>query len=152
MRKMVITLGATLTLLGAYRVGRAHEDSHHLPAGPIRERHELMEGIGKSAKAIGEALKSGDLKPVAGAATDIQARAEKILPLFPLGSLHKKSRAKPEIWSNWAKFESTAKKLQADAGALAATTKSGGDVVAAAKTMFSNCKSCHDQFRVPDKK
>ena len=152
MRRILVTLGATLTLLGAYGVGRAHEDSHDLPAGPIRDRHELMEGIGKSAKRIGEALKSGDLTPVAGAAADIQMRAGKVLPLFPLGSLHKKSRAKPEIWSNWALFESTTKKLEADAGALAATAKSNGDVGAAAKAMFSNCKSCHEQFRVPDKK
>ena len=152
MRRMVITLGATLTLLGAYGVGRAHDDTHDLPAGPIRQRHELMEGIGKSAKVIGEALKSGNLMPVAGAASDIQARAEKILPLFPLGSLHEKSRAKAEIWSNWAEFESSTKKLGVDAGALAATAKGNGDVGAAAKTMFSNCKSCHDKFRVPDKK
>src|SRR5438876_12195420 len=89
----------------------AHE--HNVPAGPIRDRHELMEGIGKNSKVIGDALKAHNVGPVADAAEKIKASAAKITDLFPPGSTHPKSRAKPEIWTNWAKFEENAKKLQA---------------------------------------
>ncbi len=152
MRKPIVLLGPLLIVASAFTVVGAHEPSHKLPAGPIRERHELMEGVGKNAKVIGDALKSGNLDPVAGAAEKIQASATKATALFPPGSTHAKSRAKPEIWQNWAKFEQLMKELETNAGALAVAAKSGGDVPGAAKKMFDTCKSCHDDFRVPEKK
>ena len=131
----------------------AHEKGHldDLPAGPIRDRHELMEGIGKDAKALGAAMKAGDNKKVAAQAQKIQTASKKILALFPPGSTDPKSRAKPEIWTDWAKFETNAKNLDANAGALAAAASSGGDVKGASQTLFGTCKSCHDAFRTPDK-
>src|SRR5262249_40541354 len=141
------TVISALLLACSITVARAHE--HNLPPGPIHDRHELMEGIGKNAKTIGNALKAHDLGPVATAAEKIQADAGKIPALFPKGSEHPKSRAKPEIWTNWPKFEATAKELESKAGALAAAAKSGGDAGAAADAMFETCKSCHDAFRVP---
>ena len=152
MRIPLIMTGVALVILCAPTVVSADEASRALPAGPIRDRHDLMEGIGKNAKIIGDALKAGDRSPIAAAAEKIQTSATQITALFPPGSTHPKSRAKPEIWSNWAKFEANAKQLQSDAGALAAAAKSGGDAKAAADTMFGACKSCHDDFRVPEKK
>ncbi len=130
----------------------AHEDADKLPAGPIRDRHVLMEGIGKQAKIIGGALKEGKLDPVGPAAASIAADAAKALPLFPPGSTHEFSRAKPEIWTHWEDFQKDMKSLQTDATALAAAAKSGGDVPGAAQKMFGNCKGCHEEYRVPDKK
>jgi cytochrome c556 len=129
-----------------------HDHDAKLPAGPIRDRHELMEGIGKNAKTIGDALKSGKHDPIATSAEAIQASAGKILGLFPAGSTDKKSRAKPEIWTDWAKFEKLSKELATTAGDLAVAAKSGGDASTAANTMFGSCKSCHDAFRAPEKK
>jgi cytochrome c556 len=147
---MMKWIAVGLMLLGTS--ARAHETKmEELPAGPIRDRHERMEGIGKNAKVIGDAMKSGDFAPVAGAAEKIQADAAKITALFPPGSTHEKSRAKPEIWTDWAKFEAGAKDLGTKAGALATAANDKGDVPAAAKALFGTCKSCHDQFRVPDK-
>jgi len=131
-------------------VVRAHE--HDVPAGPIRDRHELMEGIGKNAKIIGDALKAGNTAPVAEAAEKIKTAAPKIPALFPPGSTHPKSRAKPAIWKQWPKFEEQTKKLEANAGALADAAKSHGDVKVATDNLFGTCKSCHDDFRVPEKK
>jgi cytochrome c556 len=111
-----------------------------------------MEGIGKNAKVIGDAVKSGNFDPVAGAAAQIQTSATKIVALFPQGSTHPHSRAKPEIWTNWAKFENTTKQLEATAGEVVSAAKSGGDVKAASNNMFGACKTCHDDFRVPEKK
>ncbi len=131
----------------------AHETTKEaLPEGPIRERHELMERVGKQAKIIGDALKAGKVEPVAPAAAKIADEAAKALPLFPEGSTHPRSRAKPEIWQQWPEFEKLMGRLQADAKATVEAAQSGGDVRTAANRMFGNCKSCHDRFRVPEKK
>ncbi len=151
MRKRVIVTVVVLMVAGALGVAYGHEASKHLPPGPIHDRHELMEGIGKNAKVIGDAVKSGKFKPAAGAAAKIQTSATKIVALFPQGSTHPHSRAKPEIWTNWAKFENTAKQLEATAGEVVSAARNGGDVKGAANKMFGACKTCHDDFRVPEK-
>jgi cytochrome c556 len=151
MRKTAIMMGAMILMAGGLRVVSAHE-AKDLPAGPIRDRHELMEGIGKNAKIIGNALKSGDHLKVEEGAGQIQTSASKIAALFPKGSTDPKSRAKPEIWTHWEKFEQNAKDLEARAGELGDAARSGGDSKTAADKMFAACKSCHDEFRVPEKK
>jgi cytochrome c556 len=151
MRKTVIALGAAVMVAGALQVVSAHE-AKDLPAGPIRDRHELMEGIGKNAKIIGDALKAGNTQGVEEAAGKIQTSATKIVALFPKGSTDPKSRAKPEIWTHWKKFEEDAKDLEDRAGELEDAVHSGGEVKTAANNMFGACKACHDQFRVPEKK
>lgn len=151
MRKTTTRLvfAATLTFTG---LAYAHAAGKELPAGPIHDRHELMEQVGDHAEIIGKALKSGAHDPIAGAAKSIQADAAKVLALFPKDSTHPASRAKDEIWSDWAKFEQTNKDMESKAGALAAAAGSGGDVGQAAKEMFATCKSCHDAFRKPEEK
>lgn len=152
MRRTAIVIGAIVLMAGALRVVSAHEMKEKLPAGPIRDRHELMEGIGKNAKVIGDALKAGNNNGIEEAAGKIQTSATKIVPLFPKGSTDPKSRAKPEIWTHWDKFQETTKELAATSGDVVQTAHSSGDVKAAANKMFGTCKSCHDEFRVPEKK
>ncbi len=147
---MRVLLAGVLVVAAA--VAQAHESKEPLPEGPIRERHELMERIGKQAKIIGDALKSGKLEPVGPAAAKIAEEAAKALPLFPEGSTHPRSRAKAEIWKEWPEFEKLMNQLVSDAKATADAGASGGDVRAAANKMFGNCKSCHDRFRLPEKK
>lgn len=146
-------IGAALVIGGAAQLARAH-DAKDLPPGPIRDRHELMETIGKNAKIIGDALKTGKLGPESGvgpAAMEISTSASKITSLFPPGSTNPKSRAKPEIWTNWKKFEDNAKTLQARAAEVSNEAAAGGNVAAKAQDMFAACKSCHDDFRKPEK-
>lgn len=150
MRSRWVQLGLIATGLLVGGQVFAHENMEELPAGPIRERHELMEGIGDHAKKIGGALKQGTTEGVAPAAEAIHMKAEKIVSLFPKGSTDPKSRAKPEIWENWAEFERLATSLGKDSAALAKTAREGGDVPPAAQQMFDNCKACHDRFRVPE--
>lgn len=152
MQKPLLAIASLLLLAGAFTLAKAHVASEELPAGPLRDRHELMEGIGKNAKIIGDALKSGDLSPVGDAAAKIQTSAAKIIPLFPKGSTDPLSRAKPEIWEHWDTFQKNAKDLEARAGLVASAAQSGGNVKAAAHDMFGACKSCHDEFRKPEKK
>jgi cytochrome c556 len=149
MQRLTIAVLVTVTAIVAAGIVSA-SDEHDLPAGPIHDRHELMEEIGKNAKVIGDALKSGNLEPVAGAANVIRGEAAKALALFPAGSTHPGSRAKDEIWTDWAKFESLMKELESTSAALAAAASTGGDTATAAKAMSANCKSCHDLFRKPE--
>lgn len=144
-----IFFAATLAFAG---LAFAHADEKDLPAGPIRDRHELMERIGKNAKTIGESLKSGKHDPIEAAAKGIEADSAKALALFPQGSTDPKSRAKDEIWADWAKFEKINKNMGAKAGELAAAAAAKGDVGAAADAMYVTCKSCHDAFRKPEEK
>ena len=54
----------------------ATSDGHALAAGPIHDRHEIMEGMGLSAKAIGAALKSGKPADAAKPAEDIAGKVD----------------------------------------------------------------------------
>jgi cytochrome c556 len=128
----------------------ADDHKHDLPAGPIHDRHELMEGIGGHAKKIGEALKSDKRDEIAIEAEKISTESAKINALFPPDSTPPKSRAKPEIWTNWPEFKTFQSSLQSGADALALAARQDGDVKAAAQKMFESCKGCHEKFRVPD--
>ncbi len=59
------------------------------------------------------------------------------------------SRAKPEIWTDQAKFKQYADRLNTEVASLVAASR-GGDV-AATKSAFGSvaqtCKGCHDDFR-----
>lgn len=154
MRRMllgVMMLCSAALLWSAGAVADDHEKHKaKLPPGPIHDRHELMEGIGGHAKKIGQAVKAGDKKAIVPQAEAIAADAKKVTALFPPGSTHPESRAKPEIWQDWPKFEANAADLQKQAANLAKVASEGGDVEAASKQLFGVCKSCHDSFRIPE--
>ncbi|UTH72960.1 cytochrome c [Chromobacterium sp. IIBBL 290-4] len=72
---------------------------------------------------------------------------------FPAGSISDKSRAKPEIWSQPAKFQADRDAFLKSVDELAATAKSG-DLAAIKKSygqVAQSCKTCHDAFRGPEK-
>src|SRR5262245_34052291 len=101
MRRVVMGSGTVAGLMILWGVAAIAHDKEHeakLPAGPIHDRHELMESIGDHAKKIGQAVKKNDPKPIPAEADALAAAAKKINALFPPGSTHELSRAKPEIW------------------------------------------------------
>jgi cytochrome c556 len=149
MRKEWVAGWTMLVLVGMLALARAGERAHELPAGPLRDRHELMERNGRDAKIIGDALKSGDLAPVGPAAERLRADAARIPALFLPGTTHPASRAKDEIWSHWDEFEALARELEEITGRIASAARDGGDVPAVASPLFGNCKTCHDRFRKP---
>jgi len=59
------------------------------------------------------------------------------------------TRAKPEIWTDKAKFDDYAKKLQRELSKLTTATKSGNldTIKVAVNATGSVCKACHDDFR-----
>lgn len=73
------------------------------------------------------------------------------LPLagFTPGSDKGDTKAKPEIWTDTAKFKAHGDKLNADAVKLLAAAKVGNldALKAAVGPVGGNCKGCHDDFR-----
>jgi cytochrome c556 len=59
------------------------------------------------------------------------------------------TKAKPEIWSEKAKFDDEARKMQAEMTKLSAAAKSGNldSIKVAVNAVGGTCKSCHDDFR-----
>ena len=59
------------------------------------------------------------------------------------------NRAKPEIWSDNAKFKAAAEKMQGEMAKLEAAAKTGSldNIKAAVGGMGGACKACHDDFR-----
>lgn len=68
---------------------------------------------------------------------------------FTAGSDKGETRAKPEIWSEQAKFKGNADKMQDAVGKLAAAAKTGNldNLKAAFGPAAQTCKACHDDFR-----
>ena len=59
------------------------------------------------------------------------------------------NRAKPEIWSDRAKFNDSAEKMQHEMTKLNAAVKTGSldAIKTAVGAVGGTCKSCHDTFR-----
>ena len=59
------------------------------------------------------------------------------------------NRAKPEIWTDKAKFNDYAEKMQAEMTKFSAAAKTGSldNIKAAVGSVGGTCKTCHDAFR-----
>lgn len=68
---------------------------------------------------------------------------------FTAGTDKGDTRAKPEIWSEQAKFKDGADKMQAEMTKLAAAAKTGNldNLKAAFGPAAGTCKACHDAYR-----
>lgn len=68
---------------------------------------------------------------------------------FVAGTDKGNTKAKPEVWTEQAKFKEGHEKLVVETGKLAAAAKTGN--LDALKTAFTStagtCKACHDNFR-----
>jgi cytochrome c556 len=121
----------------------------------IVKRRQLMESNNDAAtKDISRAAKQGNFAEVQIKAKEIMENMDKLLELFPKGSLSEKSRAKPEIWDRWDEFSQEPGKVKKAAQALAdaAKTKDEAEVNAKLKALGDACASCHNSFRAPRKK
>lgn len=71
--------------------------------------------------------------------------------LFPPGSAHPQSRAKPEIWANKADFDAKARDLGEAAHAVTVAGQAGDlkAYAAAAQRLNTACSACHMAYRGP---
>jgi cytochrome c556 len=77
--------------------------------------------------------------------------AKLMAPAFEQKVAAGKTDAKPEIWSDWPKFEKAVADYEKAAQNLAAAAQ-GGDPAAtggAVKALGDSCGGCHEKFRKP---
>ena len=121
----------------------------------MHDRHEGMETIGKTGKAINRELtgSSPDLGLVHAGAARIAALSHQASGWFPAGTGPEvgKTGAKAEIWQpqNQADFAAKLHDFQVAAGAF--TVATAGNDLDLIKARFDNlehaCKACHDKYR-----
>ena len=146
---MRISKQAVASLVVALSVGGAAVAV--IAADAFQDRHMAMEAVGDAMKSLGAMAKKAapfDAAVVKASATTIADNLKKAQGLFPAGSGGGESRAKPEIWSDAAGFEKGMKDAQAAAVALQSVSDEAayGPALGA---LGGNCKSCHDQYRIP---
>lgn len=119
--------------------------------GTIKYRQNYMNAISGHTGAL-RRLKDG----LFSAEGHLQMHAEALAKLagditllFPEGTSLGKTDAKPEIWENWADFETRAAETQQAAQALLDAVESGdGAAIDARFGEFTDtCKACHRPFR-----
>jgi cytochrome c556 len=90
-----------------------------------------------------------DAKAAADNAAIVLAMSKLPWPAFGAGTGEGDTRAKPGIWTQQAKFNESAQKMMAQAGALDAAARTGNlDALKVAfRASAGNCQSCHDAFR-----
>lgn len=118
----------------------------------VKYRKAAFTVMGAHFGRIG-AMASGRAPFDATAAADSAAIVETLSALpwegFVAGTDKGDTRAKPEIWTEQAKFKEGADKLQVETAKLAEAAKTGNlDAVKAAFGEASqSCKACHDSYR-----
>jgi cytochrome c556 len=118
----------------------------------VAERQRLMKLNGALWKDVQDKAKAGNVEGIAVSAEAMALNSQRIVALFPKGSLTDKSKAKPEIWDKFGEFEASAKKMEAESVKLrdAAMAKNASATQDAMKDFGRNaCGSCHTPFRVP---
>lgn len=121
------------------------------PANVIKYRQKVMSSIGAHIGSIGAVLK-GEVSYTGHVAAHARAMHDASLmidDIFPKGSDVGETRAKPEIWQNWAKFEAATKTFQAASKELARIAETGdmAAVGAQMKKVGEACGGCHKPFR-----
>jgi len=148
-RAVVLTGVGVLAIAGCGTM-----QSGSMPADKaIAERQELMKRQGAAMRSISDKLKAGNVQAVAPDAEVLMQTSKQIPALFPAGSTSPTSRAKPEIWQQWAQFEKHAKTLETDATRLrdaARANNASGTQAAVAAIGKQSCGGCHDAFRGPE--
>lgn len=123
-------------------------------AGPIEDRQELMESVGKSMK-VAVPMAKGEAPFDASAAKEamqtINEVPDKFVKLFPEGTQEGgETEASPKIWENMSDFMAKAEALEkASAEAMEAADK-GQEAFKTAvfESLAKACKSCHDAYRI----
>ncbi|MDZ5698385.1 cytochrome c [Chelativorans sp. M5D2P16] len=125
---------------------------------PIAVRQSLMQAVAGAAGASGGMLKGEiDYNPVVAKAAiaTLYGVSQAYGDYFPEGSQNGDTDAAPEIWEDMEGFHNALADFQADAAAaFEAAGKDGPADLAAFKAavqpVLSNCRDCHESFRIQD--
>ena len=125
------------------------------PADQVRARINGYRELGAAFKAVNDGLRgpSPQTIMIQMSAREIRNAATAQYNWFPAGSGPQpgvKTAAKPEIWSQAARFRQLQDGFAAQATAFqrAAGTGNAAAMRTAARSLGATCKACHDQFRI----
>jgi cytochrome c556 len=120
----------------------------------MKARHEGMEAIGDSTKAIRRAQSGPDLPAIRSNAAKIAQLSQQASGWFPAGTGPDiaKTRAKVDIWQNSEDFAVKLRNFQAAAHTFnaAASGKDAATIDAAFGQLNGTCKACHDKYRAEE--
>ncbi|MDI1271928.1 cytochrome c [Polaromonas sp.] len=123
------------------------------PEDAIKYRQSALSVMGTHFGRVG-AMASGrapyDAKVAADNAEIVAAMAKLPWAGFGAGTdMGGNTKAKPEIWTEQAKFKEYSDKLQVETTKLAAASKTGNldNLKTAFAATADTCKACHDAFR-----
>lgn len=146
MRKFIAAIGFTIVVASAGLAMAASDLG--------KQREADMKAIGGAVKTASQFVSGKVPFDAAGARAAMEtvaAKATDFPTLFPDGSQKADGAASPKIWDNKADFEARAAKLASDAKAAATAADSGLDAFKTAfGTVASNCKGCHQAYRLSD--
>jgi cytochrome c556 len=128
------------------------------PSDAVRTRIAGLRELGAAFKAVNDGLRSGEPQTILiqQSARQIRSAANAMPGWFPPGSGPEagvKTAAKPEIWSQRARFQAAQNAFMAQAIRFQAAAN-GRNVEAMrseARALGATCKGCHDNFRVPSR-
>jgi cytochrome c556 len=138
-----------ITAILAYAsLANASDDPRHV-------RHELMEGVGKAAKPVGNMLKGErdfDVDTLMSSLKTFKDASGQLGDLFPPDSQSGEgTEAAPAIWEDRAGFEEALATWQKAVGdALAAEPATLDDAKPVVGPIFEACKGCHDTYRIEE--
>lgn len=122
------------------------------PEDAIKYRKSAMFVMQQNFARVG-AMAAGKAPFDAKVAADSAAVAEYMSKLpwpgFVEGSDKGETKARPELWTEQAKFKEYADKMQAEMSKFAAVAKTGNldNIKTAVGAAGGTCKTCHDAFR-----
>ncbi len=126
--------------------------AHGGATGIVKERMDAMGMMADSMKTIGGMLRGKtayDAAALREAARKIETHGGDVLTRqFPEGSIMGPSEARPEIWSDWARFGELARDLSVRAAAVAEVADDKAAVAPRFGMLGKTCSSCHEAFRL----
>lgn len=148
--KYAISILAAVLLLGLTSQAQAVDE----PENVIKYRQSVMKAMSGHTGAIAGVVKGevSYVDHVAAHARGVNAMSKLIVGLFPKGTGQMDSantRALPEIWDDFSKFEAAAKALETQSAKMIEVAESG-DVAAIGgqlQNMGKACGGCHKPFR-----
>jgi cytochrome c556 len=148
--KYAISILAAVLLLGLASQAQAVDE----PENVIKYRQSVMKAMSGHTGAIAGVVKGevSYVDHVAAHARGVNAMSKLIVGLFPKGTSQMdsaKTRALPEIWDDFSKFEAAAKALETQSAKMIEVAESG-DVAAIGgqlQNMGKACGGCHKPFR-----
>jgi len=151
MRRVAKRSPALVLLLGVTCIGIATAQAQDEAQGVIKYRQNVMKSHAAHFGAIGGIVQGHvpHKAHVAVHAAAINGTSKMIPQIFPEGSGTGETRAKPEIWQQWSKFEQAAKTLEEESAKLVEIAQSGDmkQLTSQFLAVGKACKGCHKPFR-----